>query len=141
MSVRPLAVLTLVVTLAFVPAAPAGPATGRAATIVRLTAAATCVESASLAAAPGASLIDAKLRLWRLEPTLAKTLVPALRGRGAIAALQLERSYVVAATAEAPDPFEADEWWRSQIGIDGLVPPGRGVPVTIVDSGIDVTHP
>ena len=27
------------------------------------------------------------------------------------------------------------------IGVDGLTPPGPGKPVTIVDSGIDVTHP
>ncbi len=39
------------------------------------------------------------------------------------------------------DPLSADEWWRAAIGAEGLTPPGPGVPVTIVDSGLDVTHP
>ncbi len=34
-----------------------------------------------------------------------------------------------------------EEWWRSQIGIDGLTPPGSGVPVTLVDSGVNLSHP
>ena len=33
------------------------------------------------------------------------------------------------------------EWWRAAIGVDTLTPPPAGRPVTIVDSGIDVTHP
>ena len=39
------------------------------------------------------------------------------------------------------DPLLADEWWLAQIGIDGLTPPGPGVPVTVVDSGLDFSHP
>lgn len=44
-------------------------------------------------------------------------------------------------SAVSPDPLSADEWWRAAIGADGLTPPGPGVPLTIVDSGLDVTHP
>ena len=44
-------------------------------------------------------------------------------------------------TTVTPDPLEIDEWWRAQIGIDGLTPPGPGVPITIVDSGVDFAHP
>ena len=47
----------------------------------------------------------------------------------------------MAAVTETPDPLQGDEWWRAQIGIDGLTPPGPGVPVTIVDSGLDFSHP
>ena len=47
----------------------------------------------------------------------------------------------MAATADTPDPLQADEWWLSQIGVSGLTAPGPGVPVTIVDSGLDVDHP
>ena len=36
---------------------------------------------------------------------------------------------------DTPDPLQGDEWWRTQIGVDGLTPPGPGIPVTIVDSG------
>ncbi len=47
----------------------------------------------------------------------------------------------MAATTDTPDPLQVDEWWLSQIGVSGLTAPGPGVPVTIVDSGLDVDHP
>ena len=106
------------------------------ATIVRLSEAAACSEPAWLEAA-GATEIDAQLRLWRVRPAL----VPRLRADRAVEASQPERTYLVARTAVTPDPLELDEWWRQQIGIDGLTPPGPGVPITIVDSGVDFQHP
>ena len=110
------------------------------ATIVRLTGASACTESAFLTAA-GAEVVDVKLRLWRVPAGLATGVLSALRERGSLAAAQVEHAYSVTATTASPDPLQAEEWWRSQIGIDGLTPPGAGVPVTVVDSGIDVTHP
>jgi len=126
--------------LALVAAPTSGAATP--ATVLRLTPSAACTETVGLTEA-GATEIDTKLRLWRLEPALAKTLVPALRKRGAVDFAQPERRYRVAATTadSTPDPLQSDEWWTTQIGIDGLVPPGPGVPVTIVDTGIDLSHP
>ena len=102
--------------------------------------AAACSESAFLAAA-GAEVVDVKLRLWRVPAGLATGVLSALRERGSLAAAQVEHTYSVTATTATPDPLQAEEWWRAQLGIDGLTPPGPGVPVTIVDSGIDVTHP
>jgi hypothetical protein len=50
-----------------------------------------------------------------------------------------------AATVAAPvvetDPLEGDEWWRAAIGADSSPAPGPGKPLTIVDSGLDVSHP
>jgi hypothetical protein len=129
--------------LALAPAASSSPTTAAAqqpATVIQLTAAAACRESAALTMA-GATQVDARLRLWRLQPRLAGTLVPALRARGDLVFAQRERSYRVAAMTDTPDPLQADEWWLSQIGVDGLTPPGPGVPVTIVDSGLDISHP
>jgi subtilisin family serine protease len=117
------------------PGPAAAGATGPA-TIVRLTAGSTCTVPAALTAA-GATQIDAGLRLWRV-PT---TLVPRLRERGVVAASQRERTYTVAQSAATLDPLEAEETWRAQIGIDGLTPPGPGIPITIVDSGVDFAHP
>ena len=133
-------VALLAATTALVVAPSSASAAGGPATIVRLTAGASCAESATLAAA-GAQLIDAKLRLWRLRPDVAGSLLQTLEDRGAVDASQAERTYDVAATSATPDPLQAQEWWLSQIGIDGLTPPGPGVPVTIVDSGLDVSHP
>lgn len=32
-------------------------------------------------------------------------------------------------------------WWREAIGITSLVPPGPGIPVTVIDTGVDLSHP
>jgi hypothetical protein len=107
---------------------------------VRLTAAAACAESVGLSEA-GATQVDGKLRLWRLGPSPARTLLPALEKRGAVSFTEPERHYRVAASTETADPFQPDEWWRSQVGIDAVTPPGPGIPVTVVDSGVDIDHP
>jgi hypothetical protein len=39
------------------------------------------------------------------------------------------------------DPFLPQEWWLSHIGADVTQAPGPGVPIVIVDSGTDPTHP
>ena len=39
------------------------------------------------------------------------------------------------------DPLQGQEWWLAKIGADQVTPPGPGVPITIVDSGVDPTHP
>ncbi len=140
MHVRLLSALLVVAALTASPASAAEAAPGAPATLVRLTATASCAESAALARA-GAEQIDAKLRLWRLEPAAAASLLPGLERRGAVTEAQREKSYEAAATSVTPDPLQVEEWWRSQIGVDGLEPPGPGVPVTIVDSGLDVSHP
>ena len=48
-----------------------------------------------------------------------------------------------AASAQArvdADPLYPQEWWLSHIGADHATPPGPGVPIAIVDSGVDPTH-
>jgi hypothetical protein len=39
------------------------------------------------------------------------------------------------------DPLAPQEWWLSHIGADRATPPGPGVPIAIVDSGVDPTQP
>jgi hypothetical protein len=46
--------------------------------------------------------------------------------------------YTVAAATD--EPLQSSEWWRADVRVDGLTPPGPGVPVTIVDSGVDFAH-
>ncbi len=128
------------VAIVVVPAADAASSSSTPATLVRLTANASCTTPAPLLRA-GAEQVDGPLRLWRLPADVAATAMPALRAEGAIAFAERERTYSVAERSVTPDPFEVDEWWRQQIGIDGLTPPGPGVPVTIVDTGIDLLHP
>lgn len=50
---------------------------------------------------------------------------------------------VGAASAQArvvTDPLYPQEWWLSAIGADRATPPGPGVPIVIIDSGVDPTH-
>jgi hypothetical protein len=47
----------------------------------------------------------------------------------------------VTAPRDAADPLMAQEWWRAAVHIDALTPPGPGVPVSIVDSGVSFQHP
>ena len=43
--------------------------------------------------------------------------------------------------ADVPtDPLASAEWWRAHVHVDTLTPPGPGVPVTLVDTGIDFGH-
>lgn len=39
------------------------------------------------------------------------------------------------------DPLAGQEWWLPHVGADRAAPPGPGVPLTIVDSGVDPAHP
>jgi len=41
----------------------------------------------------------------------------------------------------AADPLEPQEWWLAKVGADPAAAPPPGVPITIVDSGTDPTHP
>jgi Subtilase family len=47
----------------------------------------------------------------------------------------------VVTTADVPtDPLANEEWWRADVHVDTLTPPGPGVPVTLVDTGVDFGH-
>lgn len=58
----------------------------------------------------------------------------------AVAALALVLAGTAAARVDA-DPLAGQQWWLSHIGADRATPPGPGIPITVVDTGVDVTHP
>jgi hypothetical protein len=39
-----------------------------------------------------------------------------------------------------PEPLLGEEWWRADVRVEGLTPPGPGVPLSIVDSGVFFGH-
>jgi subtilisin family serine protease len=45
------------------------------------------------------------------------------------------------AAATRTDPLQDQEWFLHAVGADAAAPPGPGVPITIVDSGVDTTQP
>lgn len=59
----------------------------------------------------------------------------------AVAALALCGAAAAAGVRLTADPLEPQEWWLTTIGANLAQAPGPGVPISIVDSGTDPTHP
>jgi len=85
--------------------------------------------------AAGGDQLAPQLRLWRVPGDA----VPKLRHAGVVFHAEPERM-LVGNTAALDEPLAGGEWWRAAIGADAVQPPGPGKPVTIVDSGLDITH-
>jgi subtilisin family serine protease len=70
--------------------------------------------------------------------------VAALARRGALRAVEPDRQLArpSALIPSAADPLVGAQWWVAQVGADRVEPPAApGVPVTVIDSGLDSTHP
>jgi hypothetical protein len=88
------------------------------------------------------TLVAKELGLWKIPARSAGPTLRALRSSHSIAFSIPDRTYSASVSAvTVSDPLVAQEWWRSAIGVDRLTPPRAGVPVSLVDSGVDVTHP
>ena len=89
----------------------------------------------------GAARVSDSLGVWRLPSAVAARLAPALALDGAL--LDVEPDYPRAPLDHlgAGDPLLPQQWWIGRIGADRVEPPGPGVPLTIVDGGVDTGHP
>ena len=124
--------LLLVLVIAFLAAAPAARAD-----LVQLDGR-HLQHGARLARQAGGVEVARELRLWSV-PSRA---VPALRRAGVVHLARPDRLLATASVQAVPtDPLVSMEWWRAAVGADRVDPPGAGKPVTVVDSGIDLTHP
>jgi hypothetical protein len=94
----------------------------------------------------GAELIAPPLQLWRLPSWTAQALLPELLRRGIVRSVTPD---VPLRTAAGPqrgffsqftDPLSGSEWWVSHVGADRWSAPGPGVPLTMIDSGVDLSH-
>jgi subtilisin family serine protease len=96
-------------------------------------------KGAQLARAAGGMELAHELRIWRV-PSYE---VGELRRAGVVRISRTERFIptFAAAQLQATDPLVPTQWWRAAIGSDQVDAPGAGKPVTIVDSGVDLTHP
>ena len=96
-------------------------------------------KSARLARTAGGTELAHELRIWRV-PSHA---VADLRRAGVVRISREERLLPTLGTTLqlATDPLVPFEWWRAAVGADQVDPPGPGKPVTVVDSGLDLTHP
>ena len=92
--------------------------------------------------AAGGTIVSRHLGLWRLPSRDAQRLVPALAVDGSIVEFEAEQPrWRTVTAAAADDPLQPDEWWLGMIDADRVTPPGPGKPLTIIDSGVDMTHP
>ena len=87
-----------------------------------------------LARAAGGSPVAADLRIW----TVPAGAVARLRRAGVLARAEPDR--LIRPAAAIDEPLAAKEWWRNAIGADATPAPGPGKPITIVDSGVDLSH-
>jgi hypothetical protein len=94
----------------------------------------------------GGELIGPPLELWRLPSWSAERLLPGLLRRGLVRSvtpdLPLQSSSLGTRgfLSYFTDPLSSQEWWVSQVGADRWTPPGPGVPLTFIDSGVDLKH-
>jgi hypothetical protein len=88
----------------------------------------------------GGELVSARLRIWRLPSPAARRLVPRLALAAAIRDAEPDHARRVVDHLTAGDPLLPSQWWIGRIGADRAEPPGAGVPVTVIDSGVDLSH-
>lgn len=86
--------------------------------------------------AVGATPVAPQLRIWRAPASA----VTSLRHSGVVVSAEPDRALRRTLSTGAGEPLASTEWWRSVVGADSATPPGPGRPVTIVDSGLDMTH-
>ena len=108
--------------------------------LVELLPSAPCDATAVLREA-GATTVSRDLRLYSLDGQAASRVLPRLRACRAVRFAVPDRPAGTLSVTDFADPLVASEWWRPAIGVTGLTPPGPGKPVTIIDSGVNVTHP
>jgi Subtilase family len=95
-------------------------------------------QGAELARRAGGTELVRELGIWRVPASG----VASLRRAGVLRLSEPERLlFRTGAAAAATDPLVPTEWWREAIGADRVDAPGPGKPVTVVDSGLDITHP
>jgi subtilisin family serine protease len=83
----------------------------------------------------GAQELSPSLSLWRIPTRELRQ----LRLAGQVRLAEPERQ--LAPAQHAADPLFANEWWLAAVGATNVVAPGPGVPVVVVDTGIDLSHP
>jgi subtilisin family serine protease len=91
--------------------------------------------------ANGGRLLSTRLHIWLLQPDAARALLPDLIRRGVVSGVEPNQTAHAAHTFSFSDPLWQYEWWRGAVGAERVTAPGPGVPITVLDSGVDIGHP
>jgi subtilisin family serine protease len=123
------------------PAAPRAPQLhGRAATLVQLSDPGGALSPALRAS--GARLVSASLNVWRIPAARAGRAVAALRAERILARAEPDQRFIpFGRRTTSSDPLVPNEWWIHDVGDDQVEAPAAGVPVTVLDTGLDLSHP
>lgn len=88
-----------------------------------------------------ARLVSPALNVWRVAAPHARRVVEALRAERLLARVEADRRLVSFGHLSSGDPLLPNEWWIHEVGDDQVEPPPPGVPITVVDTGLDLSHP
>jgi hypothetical protein len=103
-------------------------------------------ETAPLLRRVGGQELDPLLGLWRLPSWEAQRLLPKLERRGLLRSVTpdvpvgTDPDNASGFFGQFSDPLSTTEWWPSHIGAANWTAPGPGVPLTMIDSGVDLSH-
>jgi Subtilase family len=103
-------------------------------------------EAAPLLRRSGGRELDGTLSLWRLPSWEAQRLLPRLQRRGLVRSVTpdvpigTDPGNASGFFGQFTDPLSSTEWWPSHVGVASWTAPGPGVPLTMIDSGVDLTH-
>jgi hypothetical protein len=93
-----------------------------------------------LVAEHGGTIVSPELHIWRLPSTTAIQLIPELRRSGALRFAEEDGPVFRHGHLSDPLAVPAIGWHHYRVGADRAEPPGPGVPITIIDSGLDAAH-
>jgi subtilisin family serine protease len=83
----------------------------------------------------GGTRLTRSLSIWRISGRAALRIAPLAD------LVEPDRPIPASNHFGAGDPLVANQWWITPIGADAVDPPGPGVPVTVIDTGVDLSHP
>ena len=88
--------------------------------------------------AQGGTLLSPTQRIWVLPTRAAQRVLPRLLAHGLVRAVEPDRP--IELDRASVEPLVGLEYWRTIVGADAATAPGPGKPITVVDTGIDVSH-
>jgi len=94
----------------------------------------------------GGIVIAQPLALWRLPSWTAERVLPSLVRRGLVRSVTpdvpigTDPRNASGFLGQFTDPLSTSEWWPSHVGAENWLGPGPGVPLTMIDSGVDLGH-
>jgi subtilisin family serine protease len=93
-------------------------------------------------AGSGGTMVAPQLHIWRVPSAQAKLLIPRLSRSGTLRYAEPDRPVFRQGHLDGGDPLAVPTvgWHHYHVGSNLAEPPGPGVPITIVDSGLDATH-